>query len=158
MNSKQASTWQRTACLLGLAGLIFFVTITRPADAQQQQYLPWKQLGGLARDIGGGPDPKGDIWIIGTNSIGGGDYGIYQWNRKTNSWDQKPGGAVRVDVGPGGPVVVNSAGGLYAWNGTGWDHRGNNRIRDVGVGGDGSVWYLGGEEHPGGFELPGPLS
>lgn len=152
MNSNQTALCRQALRLLGLASAWFVSALAAVALAQpQQQYLPWKQLGGTARDIGIGPQPRGDIWIIGTGSTVGGDHFIYRWNRKTSSWDQMPGGAVRIDVGPSGPMVVNSAGSLYAWNGRGWDDRGNNRLRDVGVGGDGSVWYLGGDEEPGGF-------
>jgi len=154
MNSNQTATRPWTRCTLGLASLLLASALATPVQAQQQQqYLPWKQVPGAARDIGIGPQPRGDIWVIGTIATVGGDYAIYRWNRKANNWDQMPGGGVRIDVGPGGPMVVNSAGGLYVWNGAGWDDRGKNRIRDVGVGGDGSTWYLGGDEHPGGFEI-----
>ncbi|HEY5808729.1 MAG TPA: hypothetical protein VIT67_12205 [Povalibacter sp.] len=151
----QRMAWHRARHLLGLASLLFVSTLATPVPAQtpQQQYLPWKQAGGTARDIGIGPQPLGDIWIIGTGLLAGSssDYRIYRW--MNNQWIEKPGGGVRIDVGPSGPAVVNSSGGVYTWNGAGWHHLLQNRARDVGIGGDGTLWYLGGEEHPGGYEI-----
>ena len=62
-------------------------------------------LSGRAYDVGVSFDD--DLWVIGTNRVGGG-WGIYHW--VNNTWVNVPGGAVRIAVGPTGPWVVNEYG------------------------------------------------
>ena len=76
----------------------------------------WTKLPGAAWDVG--VSAAGDLWVIGTNSVGGG-YGIYHW--VNNNWVNIPGGAVRIAVGPtSGPWVVNNAGNIYQRVGESW--------------------------------------
>ena len=53
----------------------------------------WQMLPGLAKDIGVGAD--GSVWVIGTDSTGGG-YGIHRWNG--NNWTKIDGGAEQISV------------------------------------------------------------
>ena len=71
----------------------------------------WQLLAGsTAKDIGVGRD--GSAWIIGTNALGGGDFGIKKWNG--SGWTASDGGGVRIAVGPTGvPWIVNSANQIY---------------------------------------------
>ena len=97
----------------------------------------WTQLPGAAWDVGVGFE--GDLWVIGTNPVGGG-YGIYHW--VNNNWVNVPGGAVRIAVGPTGPWVVNSNGNIYEMVGNDWKQQ-PGCAHDVGVGPDGTVWVTG---------------
>ena len=73
---------------------------------------------GRAKDIAVG---GGAVWVIGTNSEGGG-YGIYRWNSSKNNWDKIPGSAVRiaVDHSNGYAWVVNNKDVIYKYTGSGW--------------------------------------
>lgn len=53
----------------------------------------WKKLPGAAYDIGVGGN--GQMWVIGTNTEGGG-YGIYRWNGI--KYNKIPGSALRISV------------------------------------------------------------
>jgi hypothetical protein len=80
---------------------------TRPGDQ-------WKQLPGLAKDIGVSFD--GSVWVIGTNLVNTpNDFGVFRWDG--TEWEQAAGGGVRISVEdslPGGrPWIVNSAGQIF---------------------------------------------
>ena len=102
---------------------------------------------GAAWDVG--VSGAGDLWVIGTNSVGGG-YGIYHW--VNNNWVNVPGGAVRIAVGPTGPWVVNDAGNIYQRVGESWKQQ-PGCAKDVGVGSDGTVWVIGCTQTGGGFSI-----
>jgi hypothetical protein len=104
-------------------------------------------LPGAAWDVG--VSGAGDLWVIGTNSVGGG-YGIYHW--VNNNWVNVPGGAVRIAVGPTGPWVVNNAGNIYQRVGESWKQQ-PGCAKDVGVGSDGTVWVIGCTKTGGGFSI-----
>ena len=102
---------------------------------------------GAAWDVG--VSNGGDLWVIGTNSVGGG-YGIYHW--VNNNWVNVPGGAVRIAVGPSGPWVVNSAGNIYERVGSTWKSQ-PGCAHDIGVGSDGTVWVTGCDSTGGGYGI-----
>jgi len=136
------------------------------ATAAFAQSLNWKQMPGSANDIGVGP--TGEVWAIGTD--GSNEFGIHRFYPVGSMppitaytvfpvkptpvafWVKVPGSAVRIDVGPEGPWVVNAAGGIYKWNGRAWDHMPGEAV-DVGVGADGSVWVIGRIPEPGGYGI-----
>jgi len=71
----------------------------------------WTLLAGAGKDIGIGSGTG--AYLIGTNSVGGGDFGIYAWDG-VSSWTGVSGGAVSVSVGPSArPWVVNSGGQIF---------------------------------------------
>lgn len=75
----------------------------------------WQKLPGAGLDIGAGGN---EVWVIGTNSVPGG-YGIYRFFQ--GGWQNKPGGAVRIDVDSTGvPWVVNSSNQIFKWVGNDW--------------------------------------
>jgi hypothetical protein len=102
----------------------------------------WTRLpGNPARDVGIGAN--GTAWYIGSNKVPGG-FGIYRWNDKSKGWDDMKGGAVRIDVDPSGNAwVVNDAGAVFRYDGSGWVNVSGVQARDVGVGGNGSVFVAG---------------
>lgn len=59
-----------------------------------------------------------DGWVLGTKRESGG-YAIYRWNG--HSWDQAPGGAVKIGGTYRRPWVINNRGQRYIWNGYDWD-------------------------------------
>ncbi len=108
--------------------------IERPTAAANFTLFP-----GGATDIGTGAN--GAVWVIGTNEVGGGNYGIYRWTG--SSWAGVPGGAVTIAVGPNGnPWVLNSTHHIYQWSGSGWALR-PGYATDIAVGGDGEAWIIG---------------
>jgi hypothetical protein len=109
---------------------------------------PWQQLPGSAYDIGSGADFS--LWVIGTNSVPGGN-GIFYFNG--SSWTSFSGGGVRIAIAPdGNPWVVNSTQDIYCYNGTNWVHV-PGKAYDVGVGANGSAWVIGTNSVPGGFGI-----
>lgn len=53
----------------------------------------WRQMSGLAKDIGVGAD--GSVWVIGHDREPGG-FGIHRWNG--NNWNKIDGGALEISV------------------------------------------------------------
>jgi|LauGreStaDraftv2_3_1035109.scaffolds.fasta_scaffold02418_2 hypothetical protein len=99
----------------------------------------WLQVPGAAIDIGAS---AGGVWVLGTAKVSGG-YEIFRLTG-TSTWTKVTGGAMRIDVDPkGNPWIVNDAGNVYRWNGNGWDTINGPKARDVGIGGDGSVFIVG---------------
>jgi len=99
----------------------------------------WKLLPGRAKDIGVGAN--GQMWVIGTNSEGGG-YGIYRWTGK--SYNKIPGSAVRISVDKDGNAwAANKAKQIYYYNGTRWLRQPGAAV-DIGCGADGTHWAIGG--------------
>ncbi len=85
--------------------------------------------------------PSGNLWAIGTNSIGSGNYGIYQLSK--GSWYPVSGAGNTVATGPDGTAwVLNSAGGIYHYVNGAWQAI-PGAAHDIAVGADGSVWAIG---------------
>jgi hypothetical protein len=85
---------------------------------------------GLAKDIG--VSTNGDVWIIGTNKVGGG-WGIYKWTE--NTWKNMTGGAIAISVDDqGNPWVVNESANIFRYNGNGWEKM-PGAAHDIGCGG-----------------------
>lgn len=68
----------------------------------------WERLPGKAKSIGIGAE--GTAWILGSNPVGHGDYGLHRWNAQTKAWEPlETGGGVALAVAPDGfPAVINS--------------------------------------------------
>jgi len=97
----------------------------READA-------WVRMTGNARDIGIGAD--GSVWI----TSGGGTYRFDE-----GDWIGVRGSGVRIDVDPNGiPWVIDHTNDIHQLIAGHWIQR-NGEARDIGIGGDGSVWIVG---------------
>ena len=104
---------------------------------------PLGKLVGAANDIDVGPD--GSVWVIGTGAVPGG-FGIFRWTGST--WENVPGGAARIAVGPGGvPWVTNSNGNIFRRTGNDWQVM-PGAAHDVDIGPEGSVWVIGTDRQP----------
>ena len=92
----------------------------------------WLRTGGNARDIGIGAD--GSVWV----TSGGGTYRYDE-----GDWLGVRGSGVRIDVDPSGiPWVVDHTNDIHQLIAGRWVRR-SGKARDIGVGGDGSVWVVG---------------
>ncbi len=113
--------------------------------------IAWQELPGETRDVGiGGVGDDQSIWAIGGESVPGG-YPVHYWNG--TEWETVDGGAVAIDVSPAGhPWRVDSDNRIFEWTGAGWAER-PGRGRDIGIGGDGSVWMVGTNPVPGGYGI-----
>jgi peptidoglycan hydrolase-like protein with peptidoglycan-binding domain len=110
------------------------------------RYDKWNTRPGLATDIAAGGD--GSFWHIGTAATGDG-FRIYKWSSFTRVWEEASGngGAVRIAVAPDGtPWVTTSTGAVFNHSRNhqegGWHHVPNLCALDIGIGGDGSVWFV----------------
>lgn len=89
----------------------------------------WVKVPGQAREIGAGGDK---VWIVGMNEVGNGDFGLYEWNG--SNWEPRPGGAVRVAVGPAGHAwIVKATGAVFSWDGSQWVRRATIEATDIAV-------------------------
>lgn len=114
--------------------LLVLTALGIPAAAQT-----WNTMPGAATDVGA--NAKGDVWVIGNHPVGGG-YDILHWNN--GSFQQVPGGAVRISVDPDGSAwIVNNTGNIFHWNGTPQWTLVPGSAMDIGVGEDGAVWIIG---------------
>ncbi len=96
----------------------------------------WNRLPGIAKDIGVGA--SGAAWVVGAGAVAGG-FEIYRWNN--GNWQLVPGGGVRIDVDPQGNAwVVSDGGEVFRYTGAGWAAAPGVKARDIGIGGDGSVF------------------
>jgi len=92
----------------------------------------WVRMGGNARDIGIGAD--GSVWV----TSGGGTYRYDE-----GEWVGVRGSGVRIDVDPNGvPWVVDHTNDIHQLIAGRWIRR-SGEARDIGIGGDGSVWIVG---------------
>lgn len=84
------------------------------------------------------------MWHIATTRVAGG-FEIFTLDMNSTAGMKRAGGAVRVDVGPGDePWVANAYGEVFRYHGAGWEVATSGvHARDVGVGGDGSVFVVG---------------
>ena len=102
----------------------------------------WQRMGGNARDIGIGAD--GSVWV----TSGGGTY-LYD----EGNWLGVRGSGVRIDVDPNGvPWVIDHTNDIHQLIAGRWIQR-HGEARDIGIGGDGSVWIVGTSEDDGGHRL-----
>ena len=102
----------------------------------------WTKVPGQARGIGIGGDRS--VWVLGwkLNSDKAG-YPVYRWNG--SNWDFKNGYGVAIDVAPGGtPWIINKRGEISYLNNNQWT-KVPGKARDIGIGGDSSVWIVGWE-------------
>lgn len=104
----------------------------------------WESLPGCAIDVAVGRatpfEERDEAWVIGCGVEPGGR-GIYHWNG--SGWDQVPGGAVRIAIGPGvRPWIVNESNEIFRYTVAGdWELL-PGRATDIGA--DGSyVWIAG---------------
>ena len=128
-----------------LAGASVAFQSVLPSAAKAASFVP---VFGAARDIGAGAN--GSVWAIGTNPEPGG-FGIYRFNG--TSFDQVPGGAVRIAVDPSGNAwVTNALQQIYRFNGAFFEPM-PGLARDIGIGADGSVWVIGADPQLGGYGI-----
>lgn len=107
-------------------------------DIYRRQDGVWQRMGGNARDIGIGAD--GSVWV----TSGGGTYRYDEGN-----WVGVRGSGERIDVDQNGiPWVFASDGKIYQLIAGRWVRR-IGEARDIGIGGDGSVWIVGATEDDG---------
>lgn len=98
----------------------------------RRQGNEWLRVGGNARDIGIGAD--GSVWV----TSGG---GTYRYDK--GSWVGVRGSGVRIDVDPDGvPWVIDHTNDIHQLIAGHWVRR-PGIGRDIGIGGDGSVWTVG---------------
>ncbi len=96
----------------------------------------WGRVVGAARDIGIGAD--GSVWVVGTQAAQGG-FQLFKWNN--GNWQLVPGGAVRIDVDAHGNAWgIGNDGIVRRYTGTAWQPVPGVQARDIGIGGDGSVF------------------
>jgi hypothetical protein len=108
----------------------------------------WTQLPGEALDVGASANA---LWVVGTNPVPGG-YGLHRWDGKT--FVPASGGALRIDLDPNGnPWVVNNAGQIFRWTGSAWVLLPGEKAQDIGVGANGTAWYVGGAKVAGGYSV-----
>lgn len=102
----------------------------------------WLRMGGNARDIGIGAD--GSVWV----TSGGGTY-----RYDDGDWVGVRGSGVRIDVDPNGiPWVIDHTNDIHQLIAGRWIRR-SGEARDIGVGGDGSVWIVGTSEDDGSHRI-----
>lgn len=96
----------------------------------------WNRAAGIAKDIGIGP--RGGIWVIGSQPVQGG-FEIFR--QVGGNWQMVPGGGVRIDVDPQGNAwVISDGGDVFRYTGSNWAGVPGVKARDIGIGGDGSVF------------------
>lgn len=92
----------------------------------------WQRMPGSAKDIGVGAD--GSVWVVSSG-------GVFYWN--TESWEGVGGSGVRVDVDKNGsPWVIGRSNDIFQFVAGTWERR-PGEARDIGIGGDDSVWVAG---------------
>ena len=110
-------------------------------------YNPWVQTSGCATDIGVGFN--GTVWRLDCTRVDSTGYRIFNFNGADWTPDSAGGLAVRIAVSPTGvPWVINGAGSIYRRTSSdplvgSWELLGGCG-RDIGIGGDGSVWITAG--------------
>ena len=66
--------------------------------------------------------PKGDTWVIGTNSTQWGNYGFWRKDgSNAPNWTGVAGAAKMISVGEGEIWCMQDNGNLFRWNGGGWE-------------------------------------
>ncbi len=138
-----------------IGGLPFYGGISpSPAPTPAVSYAEaevagsWQPLGLPVRDVGCFRNDS--VWAIGNTPTPGG-FTLHHW-LGGESWEQVPGGGVRIAVGPDGPWIVNDAHNIYRWTGTSWQLVGGS-ANDIGIGADGTVWIINNTAAVGGFQI-----
>jgi len=99
----------------------------------------WTAVPGGATDIGA--NARGDVWVIGANSVLGG-HGIY--HLINGNFQNVPGGASRIAVDTDGSAwVVNNTNNILHGSGNGQWTTAPGGATDIGVGANGDVWIIG---------------
>ena len=110
----------------------------------------WSKLSGCAKDIAIGGD--GTVWVVGCNSVAGG-YDIYRYDKTTGNWYANTRGAVRIAADKDGYAwIVNSDGDISQLTKSGWASV-RGCAKDIGIGGDGTVWIVGCDSVDGGYGI-----
>jgi hypothetical protein len=61
---------------------------------------------------------QGDTWVIGTNAVGGGNYGFWRKDGSNSpNWSSVPGGAIMISIGDDNIWCVNAQGNPYRYVG-----------------------------------------
>jgi hypothetical protein len=107
----------------------------------------WTQTTGRASFIAANPT-DGSFWVLSSQGPGP-DYTIWHNSGGVNgTWTNIPGAASRIAVAPNGRLwVINSVGGIYAWNGSSWSTIAGG-ASDITVGSDNTVYVI--SNQPGG--------
>lgn len=101
--------------------------------------MNWGWIPGSAARIAMSPD--GSLWALSNATVANTpDHPIWHW--ANNNWTNVPGAAIRIAVGPDGtPWVVNSAGGIYYFDGANWQGIAGG-ASDISVAADASVYVI----------------
>jgi hypothetical protein len=119
----------------------------------------WTALNGrLANDIGVGAagTVDGSVWIISKEPEPGG-YAIYR--SIAGTWVKVPGAAMRIAVTSDGRAwIVNNNNDIFEYVGGSsvWKYYPGQKATDIGVGWDGSVWFIGAKPVAGGYGIYHP--
>lgn len=115
------------------------VGINSEAEIWQRADAAWTRLPATADRIAVGAN--GQIWVLGTNHVGPGDYQPYFWDGK--NWAGIDGGLTDIAVLPNGaPVGINSEGQIWQRINNVWTRLPDVAIR-IAVGANGQIWILG---------------
>jgi Tectonin domain len=119
-----------------------------PASSANPRGSGWKQLPGCIKDIATGAE--GSTYAIGCNKTFGG-YGVFKWNG--SNWTALNGGGRRITVASdGAPWIVNDQGAIYRRVNNDWQFV-PGCAKDIGAGGNGSMWIVGCNSAFGGYGL-----
>jgi hypothetical protein len=127
--------------------------------AADSLYKVWTTMPGAARDIAAGGTVGNEVvWIVGNTARTGG-YNLFKWDG-SSTWVMATGpeGAIHIAVGPDRiPWIVSDNGTIYKRSGTLASSGSWSVIagcaKDIGIGGDSSVWIVGCTAVTGGFGL-----
>ena len=114
-------------------------TVNDKGEIWRHDGRAWNRVPGIAKDIGIGAN--GAVWVIGAGATAGG-FEIFRWNN--GNWQKMPGGGTRIDVDPQGNAwVVSDGGDVFRYTGSNWAGVPGVKARDIGIGGDGSIFVVG---------------
>jgi hypothetical protein len=85
------------------------LALSAPREASAQAV--WSSVRGCATSTAG-------TWVIGCDAWINGGRGIYQFDFESHTFERRPGQAVDITIGGGGPWVVNDQGHIFKWDGT----------------------------------------
>jgi Tectonin domain len=130
------------------AGFLCAVLATVFPDVARAQ--TWQLMPGAARDIAASSD--GAVWAIGGKTTPGG-FEILRWDGASH-WITMPGGAVRIAADPNGNAwVANDAHVILRYDGRQWVGVNGRAATDIGIGADGTIWVIGADAAPGGYNI-----
>ena len=142
---------QSESCVCATLLIILVSTMATLASGQPSASLT--TLPGAATAIGA--NARGDVWALSNDSVTGG-YKIWRWTN--GSWQNIPGGGVRIAVDPDGTAwVVTNLGAIFHSNAAGQFARVPGSASDIAVGANGALWALSselaGNDHPIGYAV-----